>query len=312
MSGPSSTGYGAGVTQPSPSHSESTPPLVSVVIPAKDAAHTLPEQLEALCGQETPRAWELVVADNGSRDTTRQIAESYASRLPALTVVDASERRGAAHARNRGAEVARGEILLFCDADDVVAPGWLEAMARGVEEGGFVASRFEVHRLNRAAVAAAHRHPQESGLNPYTYPDFLPHAGGAGLGVRRDLHREIGGFDEARLALEDTDYCWRLQLAGQPLAFAGDAVVHVRFKPSLGGDFRQLFGYGVENVRIYRDYRARGMKRLSPIAGPLRWIKLILTSWSMLSNRRRAGWVAQLGWRLGRAVGCLRFRVWAP
>jgi glycosyltransferase involved in cell wall biosynthesis len=288
------------------------PVRVSVVIPVRNAAATLGEQLQALAEQRGASAWEVIVADNGSTDATVQVAESYRRRLPALTVVDASQRSGAAHARNRGAEVARGEVILFCDADDVVADHWVAAMSHGVEERGFVASRFEVELLNSPAVAAAHRHPQETGLNPYTYPDFLPHAGGAGLGVQRALHEEIGGFDESRSALEDTDYCWRLQLAGHPLSFAGDAVVHVRFKEDLGGDFRQLFSYGVNNVRIYRDYRTRGMKSLSPVAGPLRWAKLLLTAPRLLFATTRAGWVGQLGWRLGRVAGCLRYVVWAP
>ena len=287
------------------------PTRVSVIIPAFDAVATLAEQLEALSGQMVDGAWEVLVSDNGSTDATRQLAESFRNRLPNLRVLDASQRRGAAHARNRGAFEAYGNVLLFCDADDVVAPHWVEAMTRGAENHGFVASRFEVERLNSPSVASAHRHPQERGLNPYTYPDFLPHAGGAGLGVLRSLHEEVDGFDESRLALEDTDYCWRLQQAGHALSFAGDAVVHVRFKESLRADFRQLLSYGVHNVRIYRDYQDRGMKRLPWFAGLIRWAKLLLTSPKLLTNRSRASWVGQFGWRTGRLLGSLWFRVWS-
>ncbi|MDX1532446.1 MAG: glycosyltransferase family 2 protein, partial [Rhodothermales bacterium] len=146
---------------------------------------------------------------------------------------------------------------------------------------------------------------------PYTYPPYLPHAGGGGLGVRRTLHQALGGFDEALPALEDTDYCWRAQLAGTELAFAGGAVVHIRFRGGLGASFRQLHRYGRYNVLLYTRYRDRGMPRLGPAPGLLRWAKLLATSPAVLLAARRTAWVSQLGWRLGRLDGCLRYRTLA-
>lgn len=284
---------------------------LSVVIPCFDAQATLGGQLEALAGQQWPGEWEVIVADNGSTDGSRQVVESFRERLPRLRWVDASDRRGPGHARNAGAAAARGEALLFCDADDQVAPGWLAAMGRALTEHDFVASRYEIARLNPPWVAQSRSHAQEEGLNPYTYPDFLPHAGGGGLGVKRRLHQQIGGFDESLPALEDTDYCWRLQLAGTPLVFAGDAVVHIRYRHHLGGLFRQLVQYGVYNVLLYKRYRSRGMPRLGPLPGLLRWGKLLLSLPRLARRTGRAAWISQLGWRLGRLIGCLRFRVLA-
>src|SRR5262245_18266800 len=104
------------------------PSLVSVIIPARDCEDLLPRQLEALSGQTYTGRWEVIVADNGSRDRTAQVARRWADRLPALSVCDASARPGTNRARNAAASGARGDFLAFCDADDVADDGWLEGL----------------------------------------------------------------------------------------------------------------------------------------------------------------------------------------
>src|SRR3954451_7038513 len=79
---------------------------LSVIIPCYNSAATLAAQLSALAGQKTTYCWEVVVADNGSTDNTRAAATVFGDRIPHLHVVDASARRGAAHARNTGAHAA--------------------------------------------------------------------------------------------------------------------------------------------------------------------------------------------------------------
>jgi len=295
--------------QEAPAHDR--PLSLSVVIPCRNAAATLGEQLEALAGQRWHGPWEVVVADNGSTDGSAAIAESFRDRLPALRVVDASERPGPGHARNRGAAEASGEALLFTDADDRVGEGWLAAMGLALEEHDFVAARYDAGLLNPEAVARSRANFQADSLIPYTYPPFLDHAGGSSLGVKRALHEAIGGFDEGLPALEDTDYCWRIQLADTPLVLAPGAVVHVRYRGAAGGLFRQSFTFGVYNVLLYSRFRSRGMPRLPPWPGLARWAKLVLTAPKLLVPSARAAWLGQLGWRLGRLWGCLRFGVLA-
>jgi GT2 family glycosyltransferase len=192
-----------------------------------------------------------------------------------------------------------------------VAAGWVEALGAALGEHSLVASRFETARLNPPW--AARPHAQEHGLNPYTYPPFLPHAGGSGLGVRRALFIALGGFAEDLPALEDTDLCWRAQLAGERLVWVPAAVVHISLRQDLAGSFRQLALYGRYNVRLDRRYRDRGMPRLPLTAGLARWARLVVTAPRLLAGRRaRHEWVAQLGWRLGRLAGCVAARTLAP
>jgi glycosyltransferase involved in cell wall biosynthesis len=289
------------------------PLKLSVVIPCLNAAGTIAQQLDALAGQSWPGGWEVIVADNGSTDRSREIVESYRGRLPGLKLVDASDKRGQAHARNLGAAAATGDAFLFCDADDVVASGWLEGMGRALAVHDFVACRYDNEKLNPVWVQRTHLNPQKDGLTAYDYPPFLPHAGGGGLGVRRSVHEAVGGFDESMPALEDTDYCWRIQLAGHSFHFAPEAVVYIRHRHDPRSIYRQGVSYGLHNVLIYKKYRSRGMPRLGWLPGALRWAKLILKTPLMLPTREgRSRWLWQLGWRVGRVKGCWRFRVMAP
>jgi GT2 family glycosyltransferase len=286
---------------------------LSVVVPCKNAAPWLPVQLAALARQRWPGGWELVVADNGSTDGSRELLAAARTAFPVpLVVVDATGRGGPGGSRNAGASAATGEGIVFTDADDEVGEGWLEAMGRALLEHRLVAARYEFHRLNADWLVAARGEHQHEGLNPYTYPPFLPHAGGAGLAVARALHAELGGFDEALPALEDTDYCWRAQLAGTALHFVPEAVVHVRYRPDLQGLFEQTARFGRYNVLLYQRYRAKGMPRLAPWLGPAKWLRLLLTAPKLLHPRTRAAWLHQLAWRWGRVVGCWKYRAWAP
>jgi GT2 family glycosyltransferase len=185
-------------------------------------------------------------------------------------------------------------------------------MGRALAQHGFIACRYDNEKLNPVWVQRTHLNPQKDGLTSYDYPPYLPHAGGGGLGVRREVHAAVGGFDESMPALEDTDYCWRIQRAGTPLVFVPEAVVYIRHRHDLRGVFRQGVSYGQHNVLIYKKYRPLGMPRLGILPGAARWAALLLRSPRLLSRDGRAPWLWQLGWRAGRIKGCFKYRVLAP
>ena len=70
--------------------------------------------------------------------------------------------------------MASGDALVFVDADDEVAPGWLEAIGNALRVHDFVASRMDFEKLNTPAMAARMRiHPQRTGLQKLWYPPYL-------------------------------------------------------------------------------------------------------------------------------------------
>jgi hypothetical protein len=212
---------------------------VSVIIAAKDAVATLPAQLAALAAQHPPLRWEVLVADNGSTDRTADVVREASRTFPGLRLVDAAGTPGAGAARNAAAEVARGELLLFCDADDVVAPGWATGLHRALGRDDVVAGRLEWALLNDSTAQRSRALPQVEGLQRTEPLPWLECASSSNLGIRRDLFRRIGGFDTRARYLQDTDLCWRAQLAGGSLAFEPAAVVHMRLRRGMRGAWRQ-------------------------------------------------------------------------
>ena len=108
-------------------------PVASVVLPAHNAAATIGQQLEALADQEGAPSFETIVVANRCTDDTTTIAKSFSSRLPDLSVLIAGDLASASYARNVGAAHARGNVVLFCDADDEVQPDWVAAMTEALE-----------------------------------------------------------------------------------------------------------------------------------------------------------------------------------
>jgi GT2 family glycosyltransferase len=277
-------------------------------MPARDAAATVGQQLDALAAQSYDGAWELIVSDNGSIDGTRALAEAAVERLPSLRVVDSSGRSGPSAARNRGAECASGDLLVFCDADDVVTPGWLAAVVAAARDYDVVTGPQDPTVINRAAVQAW-RPARSQNLPRAT---FLPYAPSCNLGVWADVFRAVGGFDETYRASEDVDFSWRAQLAGFTLGFAPDAVVHYRYREDPRGVARQAYLSGISYTRLYHDYRDRGMPLPPPARAARRWAWLVVRSPYLLSPGRRGVWIRRAGETAGRVRGSFRYRVVAP
>jgi len=284
---------------------------LSVIIPCYNAAETLAVQLEALAGQHWSQPWEVILANNRSTDDSLKIASDYQARLPNLRLVEASARQGQPYALNCGAAQAHGELLLFCDADDEIAPGWVAAMGNALAEAHLVACRFDTQKLNAPWMYLSRGNSQSAGLGQYRYPPYLPHAGGGGLGVRRAIFEELNGFDESLPYLHDTDFCWRAQLKGYKLQFVPDAVLYVRFRESLVSLYRQARNYGEYNVALYRRYRPLGMPPLPKSAGLQAWARILYQLIWLRDRVDVARWLWDFGWRVGRIRGSLRYRVWA-
>lgn len=282
---------------------------LSVIIPYHFDADTLVEQLDALSKQVWDGSWEVIIADNGSDEALQAILTDFKGRLPSLRYVDAKAAPGAAHARNKGVDAALGDKILFTDADDVVAPGWLAAMATALETDPFIACRMDFEKLNPPITMLGRKPHQQTSLQRYTYPNFLPHAAGTSLGIIRSVHDSVGGFDETMIKLQDTDYCWRIQLQGTPLVFVPDAVVYYRLRGGMGLLIKQAFKYGKYNVILYDRYRDKGMPMLTWRRGLRRWFYVFKSLPDLLEEERRSFWFWNAAFSWGRLVGSVSNRI---
>jgi glycosyltransferase involved in cell wall biosynthesis len=285
---------------------------LSVIIPCLNASSTIGVQLEALAKQRWREPWEVIVSDNGSTDESMAIVERYRDRLPNLSIVDASDRRGQPYALNVGAHVATGDLLAFCDADDEVGPGWLSAMGEALSKYDFVACRVDTEKLNPLpAYTILRNHPQHDGLQRAWYPPYLPHAGGGTLGVKKSLHDAVGGFDESLPYLHDTDYCFKIQLKGLDLYFVRNARIYIRCRDTLRGFFRQRCLWAEYEVLLYKRYRPPDTKILRTWIQYVRlWKELLLGLKYVRGKEDFAEWLQELAYQIGYLLGSIRF--WRP
>lgn len=130
--------------------------LVSIIIPAYNAVPFLAETIQSLCNQ-TYSHWEAIIVNDGSTDNTATICDSFIDKR--VSTIHQSN-TGVATARNNGLALAKGDYIVFFDADDLMAPDFLQARIQVLEEnsdlgyaGGLVET-FPVKEVQRLAAAA--------------------------------------------------------------------------------------------------------------------------------------------------------------
>jgi glycosyltransferase involved in cell wall biosynthesis len=284
---------------------------VSVVVPVRNGASTIEEQLGALMRQRVAFAWEVIVSDNGSTDGTGAIVERWAERHPRIRLVDAGEQAGISVARNAGIRASHAPLILLCDADDRVGDGWLDAMTQALRGGAdVVGGRIDEVTLNDERVRTLR--PPVDHAQLAVSAGFLPRPVSCNAGLRRDVWTALGGFDEAWIrGGTETEFFWRAQLAGYRASFVADAVVHYRFPRSARGIARQTATFGRAQARLYRTFRGNGMPRAAASVALKAWVRLAMSAplvpWSDLA--RQGAWLRGVALRWGRLRGSIRYRV---
>lgn len=290
------------------------PSSVTVIVPARNARPDIDEQLAALAEQDYPGEWEVVVSDNGSTDgLAEHLARHPLRKELHLRVVDSSGTPGVAHARNVGARNAHGDLLAVADADDRVHPGWLSALVAVAAHHDAVGGALETESINAPEIARSRPVPEPS--RQATVYGFLPIAPGCNIAVWKDVFEELGGWDETYAVGggEDFEFCLRLQLAGYTLGHAPDALVAYRLRDSYRGLWRQCVAYGRSDARLYKDFRAHGMPRRSPIAlaDTVAYVLLRNPLVPRMLRRNTTGmWIFHLANLVGRIRGSIEHRVY--
>ncbi len=280
--------------------------MVSVVIPARNAADVLPTQLAGLSRQDYEYEWEIVVVDNGSTDGTAHVAMAWTDRLP-LRVVPAFDKPGVNYARNVGVHSAEGDLIAFCDADDEVSQGWLTAIVEASLESDAVGGALDMTKLNDPVPISSRN--DTSTMHLWFPGRFLPAVGSGNLAVWLDVLEVVEGFNEEYVRATDTEFCWRLQLTGYQLGFSRQALVHCRTRDNIRGVAKQFYSFGRAQTKLYRDFRSAGMPR-SSIRGALKgWAWLIIHLPDLARDRsQRKYWVTIAARRAGRVIGSIENR----
>jgi glycosyltransferase involved in cell wall biosynthesis len=272
-----------------------------VIIPCRNAGQHLSQQLEALASQATSFPWELIVVDNGSTDRSVSIAEEYERRLR-LRVVPALERPNQAYARNVGAQAARADKLIFVDADDEVAPGFLTAMYLALREHDLVMSPQDLDALNPGWNREAHD------VSTASQGAFATYAFGSGVGLSRRALESAGGWPEEYTPCEDMALTYRLAQSGVALACLPQPLLRYRFRDSLGGLFRQTRIWGCREALVHREFDAAFVSRRTLRLAVSEWLGVVGELITARSRTDLARFAVRLGYSVGRFQGSLRYR----
>lgn len=233
-------------------------PYLSIIVPVKNGHTVLPTMLGNLVRSELPReSWELILVDDGSTDDSVEIASEYADlviRLPGRS-------RGPGYARNRGVERARGECVVFLDADVVVRPDTLGRIAATMSSRPDVDAVFGAYCDEPAAAGVVSQY--RNLLHHYTHDqepgDAQTFWAGCGC-VRRSVFMAVGMYDEWRFSrpqIEDVELGYRMSAHGYHILLQPDIqVTHLKrwtFRSMIKADFMDR---GVPWARLLAEQRA--------------------------------------------------------
>ena len=184
-----------------------TAPRFTLIIPAYNEEAYLPALLNSVetaraCYAGGPDAIEVVVADNASTDATADLARSSGCR------VVREEKRVIAAVRNAGARIAKGEVLVFVDADNMMHPDTFNAINKSMSTGKVVAGATGV-KMQRMSPGIAVTYALMVPLVWLTRMDT-----GVVFCRRKDFVT-IGGYNEDLLFAEDVQFLWDLMRLGR-------------------------------------------------------------------------------------------------
>lgn len=240
---------------------EDRPPLVSVIVAARNAAPTLGACLASIARLDYPHV-EVLVADDGSTDETAAIARRAGAR-----VVDAAG-AGPAAARNLAVAASAGRVIAFTDADCEVPPDWLSVLVAALDRPGIAAaggSQIQVFGGGSdaragAAIEAFFRlaalffdYPREGGS-----PRAVAHVASCNSVYRREAFLEVGGFTPGLFPGEDVDLDYRLRQRGYRAWFVPSVRVRHHRPGGWAGFMRMMRRYGRGQgvlVRLHGPFR---------------------------------------------------------
>lgn len=186
-------------------------PALSLVIPVRNGAHYLDACLEAV-GRSEYAPCEVIVINDGSTDDTAAVARRHGAR-----VVSWERSRGPAYARNRGAEIARGDVVFFIDADVRVRPDTLRigagCFARDPGLTAVIGSYDD--QPGHPSFLSQYKNLFHHWVHQTSREDASTFWTGCGA-IRRDVFLTMGGFNEGypKPSIEDIELGFRLRAAG--------------------------------------------------------------------------------------------------
>lgn len=143
---------------------------ISVIIPVYNVENYLPKCLDSVLQQDYD-SYEIIVVNDGSKDSCGEILKEYASRNSKLVVVE-QENKGLGGARNAGIEKATGEYIFFLDSDDTMASNTLSELYKEANENQVDMVCFGMNYVNEDSLVTSTRKANENGCRVVTQEEY--------------------------------------------------------------------------------------------------------------------------------------------
>lgn len=197
--------------------------VVTIIVPVFKHWELMPIFFRKMaCQSFSSDLWKLIVVDNGSPDIPRQ------EDLPNFVTLLTCAIPGSYAARNFGLKHAKGELILFVDADCQPDSSWLEAHWHAYKQNGVAtlnAGAVTVTKLTPGAANDYELYDSFLGIPQKRYATKRGYAVTANLAVPRNVFDVVGAFDEKRFSGGDAEFCQRAQKAGMQLCYIPEAEV---------------------------------------------------------------------------------------
>jgi len=273
-------------------------PHISVIVLNFNGSECIDRCLRSLEVQ-TYHDFEIIVVDNNSTDSSREILETKWKKRVRLIFL--KENTGYCGGNNRGIEQARGSLLLLINNDIEVHPKMLEALAnasvRYPDAGMFATCIYYAYSCNRFDSTGLLIYPDgicrsrgwlEVDLGQYSKEEEVLAPNGAAACYRREMLEETDGFDEKYFAyLEDLDLAVRAQLMGYSCIYVPDAIAY-HLKSHNFGHHSKLKAFYVERNRLWNLIKLFPLLLViaSPVFSAYRYL---LQTFAALTNRGSSG-----------------------
>ncbi len=224
---------------------------LSVIVPAYNAQGTIAQTLKALLDQDYSEKFEIIVVDDGSADQTADLIRSFA------TVRYAHQpNAGPACARNHGARLAQGEILVFTDSDCVPHKDWLSQLMQGFVEKDVAVVMGSYGIANSENLLAYCIYKEILFRHEHLLSDFPKAFGSYNFCVKRSVFEQVGGFDVSyrNASGEDNDLSYKIISAGYRIYFQRKALVDHYHPVQIRKYFKEQFRHGLWRAKIYAQH----------------------------------------------------------
>ena len=229
---------------------------ISVVIPVYNAEDTIIDCLDSLAEQTINKEYyEVICIDDGSTDRTSKLLKKYIQ--IANYKIFNQINSGPARARNEGAELAVGDIILFTDSDCILDRNWISEMIKPLEDKSIAGVQGAYKTKQISIIALFDQIDIESRYNKMKKKNFIDSIGTYSAAYRRDIFMKYEGFNTNYKAAsgEDIEFSFLLNKNGYKLVFAENAICYHKHPDTILKYLQIKFSRGYWRTLLYKNYK---------------------------------------------------------